>query len=74
MTFTEAKEIVAFAKANGIKKFKLGDLEFELEPSKVVGESIIPDGIGQEYKPTEDEMLLYSTPFYDELVEQRKNP
>jgi len=74
MTFTEAKEIVAFAKANGIKKFKLGELEFELEPQKVVGEATISDGISQEYKPTEDEMLLYSTPFYDELVEQRRTP
>jgi len=74
MTLSEAKELVLFAKANGVKKLKFDIFEFELEPKKVVGEAIQSDLNGQEYQPTEDEMMLYSTPFYDELVEARRTP
>jgi hypothetical protein len=73
MTIVEAKDLVMFAKAHGIRRLKFGEFEFELN-QKMVGEAIKGDGIGQEYQPTEDEMLLYSTPYFDELVEQRRAP
>lgn len=74
MTPDQAKDLVMFAKSNGIKRLRLGDFEVEIENKKVVGEAIKTDGIGQDYTPTEDEMLLYSTPHFDELMEQRRSP
>jgi hypothetical protein len=74
MTPDQAKDLVMFAKSHGIKRLKLGDFEVEIDHPKVVGEAITTDGISQDYKPTEDEMLLYSTPYFDELVEQRRTP
>jgi hypothetical protein len=74
MTIEEAKNLILFAKGNGIRKLKFDNLEIELDPiKKMVGESISTDGISQgQYVPTEDEMLLYSTPHFDELIADRK--
>jgi hypothetical protein len=75
MTIKEAQELILFAKDNGIRKLRLDNLDFELEPlRKMVGESIsgLSDGLSQSYTPTEDEMLLYSTPHFEELIADRK--
>ena len=75
MTSKEAEALILFAKANGVRKLKLDNLEIELEPlRKMVGEPNlgISDGLNQSYTPTEDEMLLYSTPHFDELIADRK--
>lgn len=73
MNISELKDLIAICKAEGITKLKFGEIEFELNPTKVVGESIETNQIGQAFTPSEDEMMLYSTPFYDELIEQRRN-
>jgi hypothetical protein len=76
MTIKDAKELITYAKLNGIKRIKVAGLEVEFHeekgvvyPSSALEMGIPADG---EAMPTEDEMLLWSSPAYDEIKAQRK--
>lgn len=78
MTHKELTKLVRFARKQGLKFLKCGEVEFEFSnPSQVrvraqkgtAGEPLKSD----EKMPTDDEMLFRSSPYYDELLNQREN-
>ena len=64
--------LINVARKSGLKRLKVGDVEFELgvAPQPVDKKSIEPEP-EVERMPTEDEMLNWSTPFYDDIRETR---
>lgn len=70
-------KLVRFARKNGLKRLKCGDIEFEFTqgpmqeariPRNAPGEPITTD----ERPPSEDEFLLWSTPHFDQLRAERE--
>lgn len=76
------QKIVKFCQKNGIKRFKTADFEIEFlsdfspkpKPLRSGQERpiVVLGSEEGERMPTDDEMLLWSSPAYDVLREQRK--
>ena len=72
------RKLINFARKQGLKSLKAGDIEFEFsgspEPKRrkplVMGEPLSSDI----EMPGDDEMLYASTPYFDHLLAERKNP
>lgn len=69
-------KLVRFARKQGLKRLKCGDIEFEFTQGPVqaakagkitAGEPLTTD----ERPPSEDEFLLWSTPHFDQLRAER---
>lgn len=72
---SELFELIKIAKDNGLSRLKFYDIEFELksEPirSEIPQDQLVPRPSLIEGMPGDDEMLLYSTPSFDELIAER---
>lgn len=69
--------MVRFARRNGLKRLKCGEIEFEFSQppqAKTRAAHRTPgEALGNDFKePTEDEMLLWSTPSFDDVRSQRE--
>lgn len=70
------KEVIAFARSNGLKSVELDGIKMEIGDTPI---SLEPDGgkdIIQITTPyddlTDEEMDLWATPYFDELMERKK--
>jgi hypothetical protein len=71
------QDLIELARKHGLKYLKAGEVEFELSPgsatSKLVDNGTPETETKVEREPTEDEMLNYSSPFYDQIRADRSN-
>lgn len=84
MDFKLLEKLTAYAKKNGIREIKFGEVEikFDTNPqpipqskkpsAKPVKGDTIDISADLEEMPSDDEMLFRSTSYYDELKAQRK--
>lgn len=76
MDVKHLRELIAVAKEEGLKSLSFNGIKFELGHAQAAVNH--PAGQLEALKsdiemPTEDEMLLWSTGYYDALKEQRKD-
>jgi hypothetical protein len=76
--FKDLSKYVRFARKNGLKSLKVGEIEFEFStPPEAKKRKAVSLNEGEPIaadldNPTEDEMLLWSTDSYDYVREMRK--
>lgn len=68
-------DLIRIAKEQGLSRLKFYDIEFELkaEPTRIEipQDQLVPKPSLTDGMPGDDEMLLYSTPSFDELIADR---
>lgn len=75
MDIKNLRALIQLAKEEGLKTLSFNGIKFELsaQPKSVTSQAGQLEALTSDIRePTEDEMLLWSTDYYDELRTQRK--
>lgn len=78
MTPKDLTKLVRFARKQGLKFLKCGEIEFEFSTPPQPKQRRTATGIGEPLAndfraPTEDEMLMWSTETFDQMRAQRED-